>query len=54
MSYNKIKNTIVNKFNKTNIIKLNKHTTIKKQAIFKNDSDYFILDYSNNFSNYDY
>lgn len=51
--YNKIKNTLKT-LGLKNQGRINKHNTINNQAIFKNTDDYFILEYSNNFSCYDY
>lgn len=54
MTYNNIKNTIEKRFKKTNNIKLNKNHIKYNNMVFKSKDDYFLLDYSHNFSNYDY
>lgn len=51
--YNKIKDTLKTIGMKKQG-KINKHNSINNQAVFKNTDDYFLLDYSNNYSNYDY
>lgn len=53
MIYNKIKQIISNK-NKKQDIKLNKYHYKNNNNIFKNENDYFLLDYSDNYSSYDY
>ncbi|MBO7043871.1 hypothetical protein J6W34_04960 [bacterium] len=54
MTYNTIKNNIEKRFKKLNDIKLNKHHIKHNNMIFKPKDDYFIIDYSNNYLNYDY